>query len=129
MFKRGKESAEKRGESFSFTSPMQMATDVQSKLVNYLSEGPVVVFALEGFHAVELGRKIVGNTEPRSALPGTIRGDFMHDSYPVSDKKGRSVRNIVHASGTVDEAKNEIKLWFSPNEVHSYNRDLDKHHS
>ena len=129
MFKRGKESAEKRGEKFSFTSPIQMATDVQKKLVNYLSEGPVVAFVLEGFHAVELGRKIVGNTEPRAALPGTIHGDFMHDSYPVSDMKSRSVRNIVHASGAVDEAKNEIALWFGKSEIYKYSKELDKHHS
>ncbi len=128
MYTRGKESADKRGEKFSFATPLEMATTIQKRNMDCLREGPVIAIVFEGAHAVELGRKLVGNTEPRSALPGTIRGDFMHDSYAMSDKKSRAVRNIVHASGAVEEAKREISLWFDSKEIHSYKRDLDKHH-
>ena len=57
-------------------------------LEKFITEGPVIAFVLEGLHAVEVVRKIVGPTEPRSALPGTIRGDFAHHSYEYTDKKG-----------------------------------------
>ena len=70
---------------------------------------------------------MVGSTEPRQALPGTIRGDFSLDSYAVSDKKKRSVRNLVHASGTTAEADREIALWFTQQELHSYTG-LHDHH-
>ena len=76
--------------------------------------------ALEGIHAVETVRKIVGPTEPKEALPGTIRGDFAHHSYAYADKKGISVKNIIHASGSIEEAEEEIKLWFSIDELYEY---------
>ena len=68
---------------------------------------------LRGNHAVSVVRKLVGATEPKSSGPGTIRGDFSTDSYDLADKEQRSVKNIIHASGTVDEAKHEINIWFS----------------
>ena len=85
-----------------------------------ITEGPVVAMVLEGLHAVELVRKIVGPTEPRKAAPGTIRGDFAHHSYEYTDAKGIAIKNLVHASGNVEEAKAEIKLWFEPTELHTY---------
>ncbi len=90
-------------------------------------EGPVVAFVLEGLHAVELVRKIVGDTEPKSAKPGTIRGDFAHHSYEYTDKKGQAIKNLVHASGNKKEAKDEIKLWFKKEELHSYETVHEKH--
>ena len=51
---------------------------------------------------------------------GTIRGDFVLDSYQMSDTDGRAVRNVIHASGSVEEAKGEIDLWFSDKEVIKY---------
>ncbi|MDP1694519.1 MAG: nucleoside-diphosphate kinase [Candidatus Woesearchaeota archaeon] len=108
-------------------TPKQIADRVQRMNKIFLQEGPIVAIVLEGPHAVDLGRKIVGSTEPRQALPGTIRGDFSLDSYAVSDKKKRSVRNLVHASGTPAEADREIALWFTQQELYSYTG-LHDHH-
>ena len=86
-------------------------------------QAPVIAIVFEGYHAVELGRKIVGDTEPRSALPGTIRGDFSTDSYDKADEDKRVVRGLVHASGSVKEAEREIKVWFKDEELFDYPRD------
>lgn len=85
-----------------------------------ITEGPVVAMVLEGLHAVELVRKIVGPTEPKSAAPGTIRGDFAHHSYTATDAQGKAIKNLIHASGNQEEAKEEISLWFSQKELHDY---------
>ena len=89
-------------------------------LEDMITEGPVVAMVLEGLHAVELVRKIVGATEPRTALPGTIRGDFAQHSYAYTDIKKKSIKNLLHASGNVDEAKKEVALWFTKEELHTY---------
>jgi nucleoside-diphosphate kinase len=86
----------------------------------FITAGPVVAMAIEGISAVEVVRKIVGSTEPKTAPAGTIRGDYAHHSYHFTDMKGIAIRNIIHASGTPEEAKQEIKLWFKENEIHSY---------
>ena len=92
---------------------LEIAKRVQSWLKQSLSSGKVVAMVLRGKHAVSVVRKLVGATEPKSSGPGTIRGDFSTDSYDLADKEQRSVKNIIHASGTVDEAKHEINIWFS----------------
>ncbi len=89
-------------------------------LETFITEGPVIAMAIEGIHAVELVRKMVGSTEPRKALPGTIRGDFAHHSYDYADKKGIAIKNLIHASDTSENAKNEVALWFKPEEMHTY---------
>lgn len=82
--------------------------------------GPVIAMVLEGVEAVEFVRKMVGSTEPKSALPGTIRGDYAHVNYAQPAKAGLGVPNIVHASATNDEAEKEIALWFDEFEVCQY---------
>ena len=74
----------------------------------------------QGMNAVGVVRKITGSTEPLSSAPGTIRGDYTIDSYTAADKDKRSVRNIIHSSGSVAEAKLEIDVWFKPEEILSY---------
>ena len=91
-----------------------------SGLESMITMGPVVAMALEGIDAISLVRKMVGETEPKSAPPGTIRGDFAHHSYHYTDKKGISIKNLIHASGNQEDADAEIKLWFEENEIHSY---------
>lgn len=93
----------------------------------FMTEGPVVAFVLQGLHAVDLIRKMVGPTEPHKALPGTIRGDFSHHSYTYTDAKGIAIKNVIHASGNEEEAKQEIALWFKNNEIHDYNTVHEKH--
>lgn len=89
-------------------------------LEKMITEGPVVAMVIEGLHAVETVRKIVGPTEPRLAPPGTVRGDFAHHSAEYTNKQGKAIKNLVHASGNKKEAEAEIKLWFKDNELHSY---------
>jgi nucleoside-diphosphate kinase len=85
-----------------------------------ITEGPIVAMAIEGIDAVDLVRKMVGGTEPKTALPGTIRGDYAHVSYSYADSKNIAVKNLIHASGNVEEADIEVALWFTSKELHSY---------
>ncbi|RWZ79532.1 MAG: nucleoside-diphosphate kinase [Candidatus Chaera renei] len=85
-----------------------------------MMEAPVVAMVLEGIDAVEHVRKMVGATDPKESAPGTIRGDFTHISRSYAVSKGRTLPNIIHASADVKEAAEEIKLWFSPAEMHTY---------
>jgi nucleoside-diphosphate kinase len=74
----------------------------------------------QGMNAVGVVRKITGSTEPLNSVPGTIRGDFTIDSYSAADIDKRSVRNIIHSSGSIAEAQLEIKVWFKPEEILNY---------
>lgn len=85
-----------------------------------MQEGPVIAMVLEGVEAVEFVRKMVGPTEPKSAQPGTIRGDYAHVNYGQAASIGRGVANIVHASAELEEAKREIDHWFSDAELYQY---------
>ncbi len=97
------------------------------RLEKAITEGPVVAMVLEGIHAVEVVRKIVGPTEPKEAPPGTIRGDFAHHSMRYTDEMKKVVANIVHASGNAEEAAQEVSLWFDKSELHSYITVHEKH--
>ena len=83
-------------------------------------QGPVIAMVLEGVEAVELVRKLVGTTEPKSALPGTIRGDYSHMSFGYADDQAKGIPNLIHASGDSDEARQEIDHWFSDTELYDY---------
>jgi nucleoside-diphosphate kinase len=93
---------------------------VMNMLLELITMGPVIAMVLEGVDAVPVVRKICGPTEPKEALPGTIRGDYAHVSYAYSDRVSEAVRNVVHASGEPEEAVHEIGLWFKPEEIHDY---------
>ena len=100
----------------------EIGLEIRDQLIKYLAMSPVVAFAFEGHNAVKHVRKIVGATSPGDAAPGTIRGDYSFDSYALADNKKRPIQNLIHASGEVDEAKRELKLWFSDNEIHLWER-------
>lgn len=85
-----------------------------------MQAGPVIAFVLEGIEAASLVRKMTGATEPKSALPGTIRGDYSHMSYGHADAHGIGIPNIIHASGDAQEAEAEIAHWFSEAELFEY---------
>lgn len=101
-------------------NPLDLTEVILKKLIEYMTAGPVIAIALEGAHAVKIVRKIIGGTEPLTSDVGTIRGDYVLDSYELSDVCGRSVRNLVHASGSVKEAEDELKHWFSKDEIIEY---------
>ncbi len=96
-------------------------------LDEFVREGPVIAIVIEGINAIENVRRIVGSTEPKSAQPGTIRGDFAHVSYSHADKEGKAVKNLIHASGNKEDAEYEINLWFKPEEIHTYKTVHEQH--
>ena len=102
--------------------PLTIGRAVRGWLIDYVASSPVVAFVLDGIQAVGTARKIVGDTLPFRAAPGTIRGDFSIDSPTVANLQRRPVRNMINASGTVDEAEFEIKMWFRPEELFAYRR-------
>ncbi len=85
-----------------------------------MNSGPVIAIVLEGVEAVGNVRKMVGATEPKSALPGTVRGDYSHMSFAHADSQDVGIPNLIHASGDPEEAKAEIAHWFSEAELFSY---------
>ncbi len=100
--------------------PLEITAKILKNLKKYLTAGPVIAMVWEGAHAVELVRKVTGGTEPRGASVGTIRGDFVVDSYVMSDADDRAVRNLIHGSGSVEEANMEIPHWFNKDEIIDY---------
>jgi len=100
--------------------PLAITAKILENLKKYMVSGPVIAMVWQGVHAVKIARKITGGTEPLTSDVGTIRGDFVLDSYQLSDADGRAVRNLIHASGSVEEADKEIKLWFKPEEIINY---------
>lgn len=92
-----------------------------------MSQGPVIAAVLEGIEAVSLVRKLVGETEPKAALPGTIRGDYAHISFDHAKQHGLGIPNLIHASGDPEEAKAEIAHWFSDAELFDYETTHEKH--
>jgi nucleoside-diphosphate kinase len=95
----------------------QKAFDITLQL---MTTGPVIAVVLEGVESVSLVRKMVGTTEPKSALPGTIRGDYAHISFGYADEQNMGIANIIHASGDPEEAAQEIAHWFSESELFGY---------
>lgn len=100
--------------------PIEIGKMVKQWNVDFLTCGPVLAMVWEGPGAVAIGRKLVGSTLPAKAMPGTIRGDFSWDNADLANAHMRPFYNLVHASGEVDEAEDEIKLWFDDVELIDY---------
>lgn len=92
---------------------------------HYLTLGPVMAMVLEGIHAVDTVRKLIGHTLPYKAVPGTIRGDFSINAPDLANVVGSACKNLVHASGTIEEAEQETANWFSPTELVAWQRTDD----
>jgi len=101
---------------------VEIGRRVKESLFEYMISGPIVAMVVEGLHAIDMVRKLAGNTLPVFAEMGTVRGDFSVDSPAVANIEGRAIHNIMHASETPEEAENEIDLWFRPEEIHDYKR-------
>jgi len=100
---------------------------VRDMMIEMLTSAPLIAMVLEGVEAVELVRKLVGATEPKSALPGTIRGDYSHVSFKYADSKKIGILNLIHASSTPEEAVQEIKVWFNEDELLDHVPGYTKH--
>lgn len=108
------------------TDPLKLTEIILKNLIKYMTSGPVIAMVWEGAHAVAIVRKLTGGTEPLTSDVGTIRGDFVLDSYQMTDADGRAIRNLVHASGSPKEANNEIKHWFKDGEINKYTHVQEK---
>ena len=114
------EAYKKQGKNPPYQEPEAAGNFILNKMKEYLSSSPVIAIVLQGVHSVGIVRKLVGSTEPLTSDVGTIRGDLTIDSYELADADQRAVRNLVHASGSVEEAEKEIILWFNKEELHDY---------
>ncbi|RAS64674.1 nucleoside diphosphate kinase [Lentzea atacamensis] len=94
--------------------------EIYNCTAGFMQSAPVLALALEGVDAVAKVRKIIGSTFPDQAAPGTVRGDFAHQTKASSEVSGKAVMNLVHASGNSEEAKYEVELWFDASEQFEY---------
>lgn len=108
------------GEHYGEDITARRGEKVRQLLIDFITTGPILAMVIEGVNAVENVRMMVGSTEPKSAVPGTIRGDYSHISYARADATGKAVANIIHASAAPEEADKEIHIWFSEEEIYSY---------
>ncbi|MEK7202804.1 MAG: nucleoside-diphosphate kinase [Patescibacteria group bacterium] len=118
--RKARASYEKKGLKSPYATNMENGKAVMMSNAKYLSSGPVIAMVWQGNGAVGLVRKITGGTEPLASDVGTIRGDFTLDSYAMADIDKRSIRNLIHASGTIEDAEKEIKFWFKKDELQNY---------
>ncbi len=102
--------------------PMEIGKIVRGWLMDYMTSGPVVKMIVQGIHAVDMVRKMIGNSIPAMAEMGTIRGDFSVDSSVLANRSKRAIHNLIHASETEIEADHEINFWFAPEELCEYKR-------
>ncbi len=102
--------------------PMEIGKAVRNWIMDYMTSGPIVKMVVEGIHAVDMVRKLVGNSIPALAEMGTIRGDYSVDSAALANKDQRAVHNLIHASETPEEAAHELAFWFTEEEIYGYKR-------
>ncbi len=107
-------------------TPIELGKRTRDWLMGHLTDRPVLWMVWEGPHAVALGRKTAGATNPLTADIGSIRGDYGTDSYEASDELQRAIHSLVHASGSVEEADAEIKIWFKEDEILDYDLVLEE---
>jgi len=103
-----------------YSDPKKVGIAVLKRLQDFMIAGPVIAMIWQGNEAIGIIRKITGGTEPLASDIGTIRGDFTIDSYSLADTDDRAIRNLVHASASVEEAEKEIKIWFNSKEIVKY---------
>ena len=100
--------------------PIDLAKRTRRRLIDHLCDRPLLLMVWAGPHAIDLGRKTAGSTNPLTADIGSIRGDYSTESYELADDIERAIHTLVHASGTPEEAEREIKIWFNDDEILDY---------
>lgn len=107
---------------FMTDEPIAIGKTVKQWLIKYLQQSPILLMVLEGYECIEIVRKLSGNTIPLLAAGGTIRGDFAHDTIDLANEQSRPLRNLIHASDTVEDGEKEVAVWFTPEELFPYKR-------
>lgn len=120
-----KQSGDDVTKTFKTEDPTKLGQYIYDRLIKYWMEGPIVVMVWAGPNAVAVARKLRGHTIPSLAVPGTLLAQFSFDSSPLSASLDRVVKTFIHASGSTDEAKREIKYWFGNQEFKNYEREVD----
>lgn len=92
--------------------PFEIGKKIRGWLVDWMASGPIVAAVFEGNDAVEIGKKLAGNTLPAYAAPGTIRGDFSTESAAAANAEKRPIQNTIHISGNLKDAQHEVAHWF-----------------
>lgn len=121
LIKKGRDVIKNKGYPQNY-DPKKAGSEIVEGLMKDMMLCPIIAIVLEGHNSVQVVRKITGPTNVEEAQPGTIRGDYSHDSYALANLSNRPILTIIHASGTVEEAKKELKIWFRPEEMHTYER-------
>ena len=102
--------------------PKAAGQEIVDSLVKDMKLSPIVAMAVEGVNAVRNVKRLVGPTDIQQAQPGTVRGDYSHDTYGLANVSDRPIITIAHCSGEVDEAQHELKIWFKDDELHTYDK-------
>jgi nucleoside-diphosphate kinase len=102
--------------------PEKLGPMVRAWIIEYMTSAPAVKMVVEGLHAIDMVRKIVGPTSPHTEELGTIRVDFSNDSPALANQERRALFNLVHASETPEEAAHEIEFWFGKEAIFQYKR-------
>ena len=105
---------------------IEYGRDIMRQNVAFMTAGPVVAMVVQGSNAIAVVKKLVGSTEPTTSDVGTIRGDLTVDSYEHAGISERAVRNLVHCSDEIEEAKREIGVWFTPEEILEYRLNVEQ---
>lgn len=121
LIRKGKEIMKNKGYPANY-DPKKAGKEIVDSLVKDMMLSPIVAFVLEGHNVINVVRKITGPTNIEEAMPGTIRGDYSHDTYGLANVSDRPILTIIHASGDKKDAEKEIKIWFKPEEINSYDR-------
>lgn len=108
--------------------PIPIGKEIVEGLIKDMQFSPIIAMVLEGHNAVHTIKRLTGPTNIDEALPGTIRGDFSHDTFELANKSGRPNLTIIHATDNPAEAQKEIDFWFSPNEIHEYSKPEEQVH-
>jgi nucleoside-diphosphate kinase len=108
--------------------PIPVGKQIVEGLIKDMQLSPIIAIVLEGHNAVMTVKRLAGPTNIDEATPGTIRGDFSHDTFELANKSGRPNLTIIHATDNPKEAQKEIDFWFSPDEIHTYEKPEDTLH-
>ena len=108
--------------------PIPVGQEIVKGLIEDMRISPIIAIVLEGHNAVKTVKRLTGPTNIDEANPGTIRGDYSHDTFALANKSKRPNLTIIHATDNPGESQKEIDFWFSPDEIHSYKKPEEQVH-
>lgn len=104
------------------TDVIRIGRDIVEGLITDMQISPIIAIVFEGHNAVMTVKRLTGPTNIDEAMPGTIRGDYSHDTFDLANRSNRPNITIIHATDDPKESQKEIDFWFSPDEIHSYKK-------